>query len=525
MRPLTLFTFLLFHLFTFSLSAQPRRSEKRGLCENNPHYTRAWADSLKAGVSWTYNWAATPSPDGLDTGADDDIIFAPMCWNHRFDERKLRTYLNSHPRTKMLLGFNEPNFTSGDGGSNILPSVAAQYWPKVEQIAADYGLTLVSPAMNFGYQKLSDGKVWGLDEWLGAFIEEYQKRNDGRDPRLDCIALHTYMNWASAVDWYVNEYLYAEERDPRLLAYFQRNGRKKVMLTEFCAWEGDKDGFVTSEESQLDQMVEKVRVLEQSRNVAGYAWFMGIGGSFTNSSPYYHIFTGSDKALEFTELGLVYTHLSSFDTLWHYKPGQMIAAKDYIDMRECKLRRNTDPESPYAIELTRFQQYKNWKNETIIPYVEYLINVGTNKRYTLSLRLCNTTGTTIDILVDGNKKATARLASTGGKWATQTTSVLLTPGDHTLRLNNVRAADNRLNWLRIEGEETDTTELLPDEICLPSADCQTETMLYDLTGRQVASARAPRLKLPGGVLISVTRQNGRTKSVKRFSVSQPYICK
>ncbi|MBO4550563.1 MAG: carbohydrate-binding protein, partial [Bacteroidaceae bacterium] len=463
---LSFFYFFILSFFALSLSAQPQRSEKRGLCENNPHYTRAWADSLKVGISWTYNWATTPNPDGLYTGAEDDILFAPMCWNHRFDERKLRNYLDSHPSTKILLGYNEPNFTTSDGGSNIIPSVAAQNWPKVEQIAEDYGLTLVSPAMNFGYQKLSDGKVWGLDEWLGAFIEEYQNLNDGQDPRMDCIALHTYMNWASAVDWYVNEYLYSEERDPRLLAYFERNGRKKVMLTEFCAWEGDKDGFVTTEESQTDQMVEKVRVLEQSPNVAGYAWYMGIGGSFTNNFPYYHIFGGSDKTLQFTDLGLVYTHMSSFDTLWHYKPGQMIAAKDYIDMRECKLRPSTDEESPYAIELTRFQQYKNWRNETITPYVEYLINVGSNKRYTLSMRLCNTSGTTIDILVDGKKKATARLASTGGEWATQTVSVPLTPGNHKLRLNNVKQSDNRMNWLRIEGEETDTTEPIPDGIKL-----------------------------------------------------------
>ena len=502
-------------MLPLTIGAQPRRSAKRGLCENNPHYTRAWADSLKVGISWTYNWATTPSPDGLYTGAKDDILFAPMCWNQRFEEKKLRNYLDSHPATQILLGYNEPNFTSGDGGSNMIPSVAALNWPKVEQIAEDYGLMLVSPAMNFGYKALSDGKVWGLDEWLGAFIEEYQKRNGGRDPRMDCIALHTYMNWASAVDWYVNEYLYSEERDPRLLAYFERNGRKKVMLTEFCAWEGDKDGFVTTEESQIDQMVEKVRVLEQSPNVAGYAWFMGIGSNFANDFPYNHIFTGSDKALQFTDLGLVYTHMSSFDTLWHYKPGQMIAAKDYIDMRECKMRPSTDHESPCALDVTRFQQYKNWKNETITPYVEYLINVGSEKRYTLSLRLCNTSGATIEVLIDGKKKATARLASTSGQWATQTVAVPLTPGKHRMRLNNVKQADNRMNWLRIEGEETDTiadaTGMVPPiEESFHSPLRPDQQSICDLYGRP-ASPRSH------GLLIRTTRKEGRVETKKVFS--------
>lgn len=477
-------------LFSVTVSAQPQRSIKRGLCENNPHYTRAWADSLKAGVSWTYNWAVAPEPDGLTTGSNDDIAFVPMCWNHQFDETKLRNYLKNHPNTKLLLGFNEPNFTSSDGGSNIVPSTAAKNWPKVEKLAQEYGLKLASPAMNFGYKALSDGKVWGLDEWLGAFIEEYRANNEGHDPQMDYIALHTYMNWASAVDWYVNEYLYAEDRDPRLLAYFERNGKRQIMLTEFCAWEGDKDGFTTNEESQTDQMTEKVRIMEQSPNVAGYAWYMGIGGNFTNNYPYYHIFTGSDKQLQFTELGLVYTHMSSFDTDWHYKPGQLIGAKDYVDMRECKLRRNTDPESPYAIELSRFQQYKNYKNQIITPYVEYMINVGSNKRYTLSLRLCNTSGTAIDILVDGKKKTTARLNSTEGQWLTQTVQIALTPGSHILRLNNVKQADNRMSWLRIEGEETDTTEPLPDLIVKPNhTEEPKETAYFDLTGRAVCSPR------------------------------------
>ncbi|MCR4920078.1 MAG: hypothetical protein K5945_00015 [Bacteroidaceae bacterium] len=499
-------------LIPLAATAQPRRSPKRGLCENNPHYTRAWAEALKPGVSWTYNWGVAPEPDGLAMGNEDDIVFAPMCWNHQFNEKKLRAYLDSHPGTKMLLGFNEPNFTSGDGGSNIIPSVAARYWPKVEKIAEDYGLILVSPAMNFGYQKLSDGKVWGLDEWLGAFIEEYRKANNDRDPRMDCIALHTYMNWASALEWFVNDYLYEADRDQRLLAYFERNGRKPVMLTEFCAWEGDKDGFTTTEESQLDQMVEKVRIMEQSENVAGYAWFMGIGGSFTNSYPYYHIFTGSDAQLQFTELGLVYAHMSSFDNDWHYKPGQLIAAKDYVDMRECKLRRNTDEESPFAIELNHFQQYKNWKGETITPYVEYLINVGSTKTYKLSLRLCNTGGTTIDILVDGRKRFTARLASTGGKWATQTTSVPLTPGTHRLRLNNVNQNDNRMNWLRIEGEETDTTEPIGEAVHSVGEEGRQEaTRFYDLTGRET---KIPR----NGVFLRVDWNSDGSSMAKKMLV-------
>ena len=480
-------TLLLAFLIAIASEAQMKRSPKRGLCENNPHYTAAWTRAICSGVSWTYNWGISPEPNGLHSAEEGGILFAPMCWDHQFDEKKLRNFLTKHPETRLLLGFNEPNFKSHDGGASMIPSLAAKHWTRVEKIAEDFGLELASPAVNFGYEALSDGRVWGLDEWLGAFIEEYRKANNGRDPRMDYIALHSYMNWAGSIEWFVNTYPYASDRDARLLAYFERNGRKKVLLTEFCAGEGDKDGFTTTVDSQIDQMVQKVQILEKSDNVAGYAWFMGIGGSFTNSFPYFHVFAGSDENLQLTELGLIYANMSSFDRNWYFKPGQLIPATDYMNMSECQIRHSTDSESPCPIELSRFQQYLNWNNEAITPYVEYQINVGTSKRYTLSMRLCNSTGTNIDVYVDGKKKATVRLTSTGGQWATQTTTVSLTPGNHILRLANVKQADNRMNWLRIEGDPTDTTEQIPDAIDMRQQETQPRsTTFFDLSGRPVA---------------------------------------
>ena len=486
-------------------SAQMQRSTKRGICENNPRYIQAWTKALQPGVSWTYNWGVAPEPDALRSAQPDGIRFAPMCWNHQFDEAKLRRYLTLHPEAELLLGFNEPNFTSGDGGSNIVPSLAAQQWPRLEQIADEYGLKLVSPAMSFGYQPLSDGKVWGLDEWLGAFIEEYRNQNDGRDPRMDYIALHTYMNWASAVDWYVNTYLYADDKDPRLRDYFVRNGRKQIFLTEFSAGEGDKDGFVTTEESQIDEMVKKVQLLELSPNVAGYAWFMATGSSFTNSYPYWHVFTGSASKPELTELGLIYAHMSSFDKTHYWRPGELIPAKDYVYMTDCRLRHNTDPESQQAIELSEFQQYQNWENRTITPYVEYQINVGTRKNYTLSMRLCNSTPTKYEAYVDGKKVIERLVASTGGEWATRTMLLPLTPGLHTLRIACISQAANKMNWLRIEGDADDS---VPTHIAPLAPSPEATVRYYDLSGRPLTNPSR-------GIYLRVaTTPDGRSQTTK-----------
>lgn len=488
-------------------ASKMKRSEKRGLCENNPRYTASWTEQLKPGVSWTYNWGIAPSPDNLRTADADGISFAPMCWSNTFNESELRSYLKNHPETKMLLGFNEPNFTGGDGGSNIVPSVAARDWPKVEKIAEDFNLILVSPAMNFGYQPLTDGKVWGLDEWLGAFIEEYNKLY-GKDPRMDYIALHTYMNWAGAVSWYVNEYLFASDKDKRLRDYFSRNGKKKIMLTEFCAWEGDKDGFVTNEDNQIDQMVQKVQVLEQSDNVAGYAWFMGVGGSFNNGSPYWHIFTGSDSNLQFTELGRIYTHMSSFDKTCWFKPGDQIAAKDYIDMSECKLRHNTDSKSTIPIELSEFQQFENWEGNTITPYVDYQIQVGSDDNYTLELRLSNDGGTAIDIAIDGNTVAHGDFASTGNQWKTEKVTVPIKKGKHTMRLSNVKQTKNKMNWIRIASNGTDPVDAITTISTDKEKGAVVSVRLCDLAGRAVNDS------YHGLVVRTETFADGSTRSVK-----------
>ena len=38
--------------------------------------------------------------------------FAPMCWNSYYNANAIRSYIDSHPETRYLLGFNEPNFSA-----------------------------------------------------------------------------------------------------------------------------------------------------------------------------------------------------------------------------------------------------------------------------------------------------------------------------------------------------------------------------------------------------------------------------
>lgn len=444
----TLLFILLSVLIAQVTLAQMRRSEKRGICENNPNYTAQYAQALAPGVSWTYNWYVAPEPDNLNAG-EQEISFAPMCWNHDYDATKLRQYLQSHPGTKYLLGFNEPNFSSQ---ANMTPAFAAQHWHELEQLAQEFNLKLVSPALNFTGERVG-GRVWGIDDWLGQFIVEYQALHDGNDPQMDYIALHCYMNWAGALDWYVNTYLFDNDKNADLKAYFQRNGKKQIMLTEWCAWEGDKDGFVTNVDNQIDQMVQKVQIMEQSDNVAGYAWFMGIGGNLNNGYPYYHVFQSAPDGIELTELGLVYTHMSSFDREWWNTVNLRIPAKDYIDMSECQLRHNTDIESNNMIELSKFEQYVNWEGNTITPYVTYQVETDTDADYTISYRINAPFGAVFNLAVDGT--TVAQHSFEGGEgWRTVEARLSLSAGKHQLKIMNVNHASCRFNWFMLTPSTT-----------------------------------------------------------------------
>ena len=452
--------FILFILLLFVVSvaghSQMKRSAKRGICENNPNYTQQYADAIRPGVSWTYNWYVTPEPDFLQDGTQD-IVFAPMCWNQDYDAAKLRSYLQNHPEAQYLLGFNEPNFSSQ---ANMTPAQAAAVWDQLEALGQEFNLKLISPALNFTGERVG-GRVWGIDEWLGAFIEEYRSLHNGKDPQMDYIALHCYMNWAGALDWYVNTYLYANDKDSSLRAYFQRNGKKQIMLTEWCAWEGDKDGFVTNVDNQIDQMVQKVQIMEQSENVAGYAWFMGIGGNMNNNYPYYHVFQNGENGIELTELGLVYTYMSSFDTTCWFGVNDVIPAKDYIDMHECQLRHNTDAESTQMIELSKFEQYVDWQGNTITPYVTYQVAVDNTADYLIHYRINAPMGAVFHVMVDDQIIAQHDIEAADG-WRTVKASLHLAEGNHLVKILNVNQASCKFNWLQLQ-PKTSAVDVVPND--------------------------------------------------------------
>lgn len=156
--------------------------------------------------------------------------------------------LTAHPRVKLILGFNEPNFKSQ---ANLTPSQAAAAWPQLEAIADRFHLTIVGPALNFSFPggAVIENGVEYTDpvKWYDDFFAAC------KGCRVDHIAIHGYFDNAAALPWYIG--LFAKYNKP-------------IWLTEFNQIPS------ASAAAQMQFMREAVPILENDARVFRYAWFL-----------------------------------------------------------------------------------------------------------------------------------------------------------------------------------------------------------------------------------------------------------
>lgn len=431
-----------------------QKSAKRGIGwdEKTQPITNAPIEKMLPGVSWFYNWGPAPTWGATNLGTADGMGFAPMCWNGNFNETTIRNYVKSHSGVKYLLGFNEPNFSAQ---ANMTPESAAIRWPSVEKLAEEYGLTLVAPALNFTGEKVG-GRTWSPYEWLDEFVKQY-KTKYGKFPKMDCLALHCYMNWYSSNTWFATEYIYSDlynpSKDaygkyPNLVAFLDdfkaANGHfPRMMLTEFCAYE--RDGSITGVDFQIDQMTQKIQKLEQSDLVEGYAWFMGNAGGGATAFPFMSVFQTNSSSSNLSVLGLVYVHMSSFDTSKYYNIGELIQAKDYIDAstdnQQVKLRPNTDSDSELPLQADFHPGV----------WTKYQLDIPASGTYNVTLRMKSSADITLYFYIDGKVKSRPQIASTGGAWAEREFEADFTAGKHSIMIYNTDTEKSlNINSLKLE---------------------------------------------------------------------------
>jgi len=446
--------FILVCLLGFKLNGQTV-SNKRGVGYNLNNSRDAKA--LATGISWFYNWGEQPASNIRGSFESYGLDYAPMTWGAGFDETVLRSFLSAHPDVKYLLAFNEPNFQSQ---SNLTPSQVVALWPTLEQIAEDFNLELVGPALNYSGDAVTENGVTYYDpvDFYDAFFSLYP------EAKVDYIGIHYYMSNVTQLDEHIQ----------RLYKY-----GKQIWLTEFNMDNGTDE---TADE-QRDYAVNAVHYLENNSNIFRYAWFLGRADGYPSISLL------DETYGQLTALGYVYTKMSSYDASYYHQVNTNIPAEQYLNMSGisvCNL--STDVSDVYI----GYVDGDDWLDYNVeIPQDgEYEIRLKVASQQTGSFRVTSADGAT----------AVIDVPNTGGweTWSWTSNTLSLIEGQSTLRF---KARTSGINVDSVFITPTVNTEVLTfdndevkpyslfrndSEIILNSND-QIKVDIYTVSGKLIYS--------------------------------------
>ncbi|MFT7559089.1 MAG: beta-glucanase (GH16 family)/PKD repeat protein [Flavobacteriales bacterium] len=384
------------------------KSNKRGLGYGN--HSEEDLAAISQGLSWWYNWAVSPDVMIQDTYQDYGVEFVPMAWNGAFSDQAMRDYIALHPDVKYILAFNEPNFLEQ---ANMTPSQAAAEWPRLEAIADEFGLKIVSVAMNYcGVCNTENGTTYFSPfEYLDDFFEVCP------ECRVDAISIHAYMQDAGGVEWYIDQYA--------------KYGRP-IWLTEFSEWEDN-----TTLDEQKNFLIQVVDSIENDADMERYAWFTGR----RNGHPYNGLFDHRQSGV-LTELGSIYINMPV-----HGAGSNIHALPKLIEAERYSFINNA------RVDITEDENgFLNISDVGIDAWIDYEI-ISENAHYDLALRVAAETAGTIEIFVDGQSHGNITVDATGSvqTWQTLDSNLDLTDGAHTFRL--ALSEGINVNWVKFTSND------------------------------------------------------------------------
>lgn len=382
------------------------KSAKRGVCFDFRDLTDMGL--MTESISWYYNWGNKPDEDAGNWFEINNIDFCPMCWSGNYSAAAIRAYVKTHPSTKYLLAFNEPNLTDQ---AKMTPTQAAALWPDVVALAKELNLKLVSPAMNYGtLPGYGDPTKW-LDEF---FAQPGVSLDD-----VDAISVHCYMGGVGGLVGFID--LFDKYNKP-------------IWLTEFCAWQSN----IGSMEAQATYMAQALNYLEQSPKVARYAWFMPRTNQPIKAYPHNQLLTHDDPAA-LTMLGQLYTRFSSFDKDTYFDLNKGVSAGNYVGISEIMVPVSVSPEDGENLVISPLSMDQ---------WVEYNVYSSSSLK-TLNVRYATLVKTRIAIDVDGKAGEEYQVPSSNGMnvWADMQVPVKLSAGGHTIRVRVVSGGLN-LGWIK-----------------------------------------------------------------------------
>ncbi|MDR0681397.1 MAG: carbohydrate-binding protein [Dysgonamonadaceae bacterium] len=448
--------FIIIGLFTVVCSYSQTKSFKRGLGYNTLMTEDVAA--LSPGVSWGYNWGhiGSGNESAFKTYAFE---FVPMAWSG-LDKESVRNYLSSHPEVKYILGFNEPNFKNQ---SNLTPAEAAGKWADIEEIADEFGLTTVGPAVNYSPDAPYQNPLKWYDEFFAACAA----------CRVDHIAIHLYMPSMSAIKSNIEQF---------------KKYNRPIWLTEFCAWENN-----TTLAAQKQFMIETLDYLETDPDVFRYAWFKERG--WNDGHPYMQLLDPRTEGV-LKDLGEVFVHMSSYDDDYYFTVDQVIPSEHYVRMKGVSMEKTSD-ESGH-INLCEFD---------VGEWVDYNVNIPETGEYNVSFRIAAEypDESKVKLSINNTEFASLTFEKKGiGVWDTQSLKTTFQQGKQTIRMG-FKQGGLKLNWWLIsKAEQLSVANIAVESQTVKSCE------YYDLTGKRVTE------KYKGFVIQKTICNNGSVTNAKYF---------
>jgi len=429
-------------------------NSNNGPGHNNAAIIEEDMNLLGPGVSWFYSWATSPD-SAVSTAADQKkLAFVPMVHRSASNLDDIRKYVSAHPDVKYVLAYNEPNLKDQ---ANMTPEQAAQHWPRLKALAQEFGLKIVSPAMNYGTMPGYSNPTKWLEEFFGTDGNPGFPNVSLND--VDAVAVHLYNDFGNNVRQYIDRF---------------RKFGKPIWMTEFCAWDDKNGQYFKTPEFQIGFMSQAVIYMELDPLVERYAWFIPKGGTFESESgfPWNKLLAAVNPAASpnlptLTDLGKVFVNMSTCDKTVYFAPGEVIPAKDFSNNNISELA--PAPAAPLAANTrtwqdgVRFRPTANTKagspvldieffmpsNNTNNMWVEYQLDIQKTMQYTLTLHYTASRDTDMTISIDGVPVAATTL-SVSNLWASKTVALNnVTAGKRTIRLL-VTGGNCVLNWLKIK---------------------------------------------------------------------------
>ncbi|HVU27599.1 MAG TPA: glycosyl hydrolase [Verrucomicrobiae bacterium] len=381
----------------------PVQSRKRGIACNA--LSSADFEALAPGVSWYYNWGATP----LTKPADVTMDFIPMAWNGNSSfQTQISSYLAAGNRPWRVFALNEPNLA---GQAFMTPSNSAVTFLQVKAICDPYNIPVIAPHMAIGsatgdsitaYDPIQGSNVTYTfqEPFLSAFLYYC-----GATPPTG-MSTHSYGGYGE-ITW--------------ILGTMHTDfPTQKIWLTEF----NPSNAGATNDDLVLANLIPAVDYCERTPWVEGYSWFKErISGDSHNS------LLGNSGVL--TAAGQAYVQMPVHDTNLYYRIPGRLQAERYVVMNQMNIAPTTDVDG-LADMIT-----------TVGASLDYNLQVDSPGNYLVSFRVAGAVGV-IDIY--SGSTLLGKAVATQGAWSTFSTTIALPAGAQTLHI--VFTGNNqRFNWM------------------------------------------------------------------------------